>query len=192
MKRFLVVIPIFLLIVLGACGTASGQVNSEMGTAVAQTQTASIWTPTPVTPSPTTVPKGAVIVDALNNVVRDSDPLGSAIDVKFYITDVGFDPAGNPPIMTTMRIQIECEWVLKPACTTERAFVVLMHAFENNGARKKMIEQMPPTIQFVQVNATDHLAPIGAIVVRWQDVIAFTSNDITGDQLAVRAIRLNP
>jgi hypothetical protein len=94
--------------------------------------------------------------------------------------------------MTTMRIQIECEWVLKPACTAERAFVVLMHAFENNGARKKMIEQMPPTIQFVQVNVTDHMAPIGAIVVRWPDVIAFTSNEITGDQLAVRAIRLNP
>jgi hypothetical protein len=192
MKRFLVVIPIFLLVVLGACGTASSQVNSEMGTAVAQTQTASIWTPTPVTPSPTSVPKGAVIVEALNNVVRDADPLGNALDVKFYITDIGFDASGNPPLVTTMRIQIECEWVLKPACTAERAFVVLMHAFENNAARKKIIEQIPSTIQFVQVTAMDHMAQIGVIVIRWQDVLAFTSNEITGDQLAARAIRLNP
>jgi hypothetical protein len=191
-KRFFAVIPIILFILLGACGAAGNVVSPDVGTFVAQTQTATMWTPTPTVPSPTSVPKEAVIVDALNGVLRGGDPLEEAIDAKFYITDIGFDTSGNPPIIITMRVHVECEWVLKPTCTTERAFVVLMHALEREGVRKKIIEQIPITIEFVQVTALDHMSQIGIIEIRWQDVLAFTNGEITGDQLAARVNRFNP
>ena len=191
-KRFLVIMPIFLFIFLGACGVPDNQIDPRAITLVVQTLTATMWTPTPVTPSPTSVPKEIVIVDTLNGALRGADPLGEAIDAKFYVIDVGFDASGNPPLISTMRVLVECEWILKPSCTAERAFVVLMHAFERDGVRKKILEQIPATIEFVQVMAFDHLSHIGTIAVRWQDILAFANKDITGDQLAARVNRFNP
>jgi hypothetical protein len=67
-----------------------------------------------------------------------------------------------------------------------------MHALEREGVRKKIIEQIPITIEFVQVTALDHMSQIGIIEIRWQDVLAFTNGEITGDQLAARVNRFNP
>lgn len=192
MKRFLAIIPIILFILLAACGVSDDQVVPSVGTSVAETQTAVMWTATPITPSPTPVPHEAVIVDTFNSVMRGADPLQEAIDAKFFITDIGFDAGGNPLVLITMRIDVECEWVLKPSCTTERAFVVLMHAFEKENVRKKIIEQVPVTIEYVQVIALDHMSQIGLIEVRWQDVLAFITGGITGDQLAARVVRNIP
>ena len=192
MKRLLAIIPVFLLIFINACDVNESPVTSGVGTAVALTQTATMWTPTPITPSPTPSPNQAIIVDALNGALRGADPLGEAIDAKFHVADVGFDANGNPPILITLRIHIECEWIIRSSCTTERAFVVLMHALEREGVRKKVIEQIPTTIEFMQVEAFDHMTRIGSLAIRWQDLLAFTKNEITGDQLAVRVIRFNP
>lgn len=189
MKQFLAVIPIFLFIFLGACGVPGNQLSPDLGTFVAQTQTATMWTPTPITPSPTSVPKEAVIVDALNGAMRGADPLGEAIDAKFQITDVGFDASGNPPVIITMRVHVECEWILTPSCTAERAFVILMHTFQREGVRKKLVEQIPATLEFLQVIAFDHMSQIGSLTIRWQDAVAFINGDITGDQLAARVYR---
>ena len=192
MKRLLAVIPVFLLIFINACDANESPVTSDIGTAVALTQTATMWTPTPITPSPTPSPNQAIIVDALNGALRGADPLGEAIDAKFHVADVGFDANGNPPILITLRIHIECEWIIRSSCTTERAFVVLIHALEREGVRKKVTEQIPTTIEFIQVDAFDHMTRIGSLAIRWQDLLAFTKNEITGDQLAVRVIRFIP
>jgi hypothetical protein len=192
MKRLLVVIPVSLLFLINACDVNPPPVSAETWTLVALTQTATMWTPTPVTPSPTASPNQAIIVDALNGALRGADPLGEALDAKFHVADVGFDANGNPPILITLRIHVECEWIIRSSCTTERAFVVLIHAFEKDGVRKKVVEQIPTTIEFVQIDAFDHMARIGSLAIRWQDVLSFTKNEITGDQLAVRVIRFNP
>ena len=192
MKRFLVLIPIFLIIFIGACSAPGDQLDPRVSTFVVQTQTATMWTPTPITPTVTIEPKEAIIVDALNSVLRGADPLEEVLDARFYVTDIGFDLNGNPPVTTTMRIHVECEWVVEHSCTTERAFVVLMHVFEREGVRKKIIEQIPTTIELISVMAFDHLSPIGTMEIRWQDILAFTNGEITGDQLAVRVTRFNP
>lgn len=192
MKRFLVVIPICLFFILGACGAPTNQWDPSVGTFVAQTQTATMWTATPVTPSPTPIPNEAVIVTELNGVLRGADPLGEALDAKFYVTDIGFDTNGNPPITNTIRIHVECEWVLKPSCTAERAFVVLLHAFEKDGVRKKIVEQIPSTIEIMRVRVFDHMVQIGMLEIPWQVLLEFANGDITGDQLAARVKRLNP
>jgi len=192
MKPFFVAIIIFLFVSIRACGVPDGQLDPSAVTFVVQTQTAAMWTPTPITPSPTNVPKQAVIVDALNGAIRGADPLMEALDAKFYVTDIGFDMNGNPPATTTLRFNMECEWVLERSCTVERAFVVLMHAFEREGVRNKVKEQIPVTIEIVRITAFDHMSPIGTILVQWTDVMAFANGNITGDQLASRVARTNP
>jgi len=192
MKRFLMIVPIVLFIFLNACGISSNPVSPDVGTFVAQTQTATMWTATPVLPSPTLIPKESVIVDTLNSALRGVDPLDEAIDAKFFISDLGFDTGGNPPVIVKMRIHIECEWILHPTCTPERGFVNFMHVFEMKDVRKKIIEQIPATVESVQIESYDHMVQIGSLSIGWQDMMAFVDGDITGDQLAARVNRSNP
>jgi len=76
---------------------------------------------------------------------------------------------------------------LDPSAATlvEQAFVVLMHAFQREGVRNKVIDP-PTTIETVQVTALDHMTQIGTITVQWKDIMAFTTGNITGYQLTSR------
>ncbi|MGC1375142.1 MAG: toll/interleukin-1 receptor domain-containing protein [Anaerolineales bacterium] len=162
---------------------------------VKQTQTATMWTPAPVIPSATPVPNEAAIVSALNDELqREADPLEEALDIKFSIIDIGFDMSGNPPVTTTMSVQVKCEWVTTPTCSTERALIAFARAFKGAkaGVRKKIMEQIPTTIRVVQVRAFDHMNQIGIIEFGWEYILAFANGNITGDQLAARIVRLTP
>jgi hypothetical protein len=191
MKRFLIVIPVVLFIILAACGS-DNTVNPDVGTMVAQTQTAKMVTATPTT---THVPSQAAIVNALNGALRGADPLEEGFDARFNIIDIVFEVNGNPPFTDKIIIHIECEYVYKQTCTAERSFVVLMHVFQKEGVRNKVIEQIPETIKTVQVKVFDNRnnrSQIGVVEALWQDVLAYGKGEITGDQLAVRAKRLTP
>lgn len=197
MKRFLVIIPVFLFILLGACGDTSRQgLDPSIHTFVAQTQTATVWTPAPATPSATHIPKQAFIVKTLNDELRrEADPLEETLDVKFSILDVSFDRNGKPPKTTTITIHVECEWIKDQACTKERAFIALANAFAGlkPDARKKLVEQIPVTINTVQIRAFDHVTTqIGIVEVSWDCLLQFADGDITGDQLAARTLMLAP
>lgn len=197
MKQFLLFSLIILFVVLGACTALSGQLDGGkldpvIVTYVAQTQTATAWTPTPVTPTATAVPNQVTIVNTLNDALRGSDPLGEALDARFSVTDIGFEVIGNPPVTNKVRIDIDCEWVYKSSCTAERTFVVLLHALQNKGTRKKVSEQLPETISTLQIVAFDHMQPIGTMEILWKDLLAFADNEITGEQLAARATPVRP
>jgi len=193
MKRFLLIIPIILFAALGACGDPSGQVlDPKIITYVAQTQTAAAWTPTPVTPTATAVPNQATIVNTLNDALRGADPLGEALDARFYVTDLVFEMSGKPPVTDKVRISVECEWVYKSSCTAQRTFVVLLHIFERDGVRKKINAQFPETIKTLQIVAFDRMQPIGTMEILWKDLLAFADNEITGEQLAARATPVRP
>jgi hypothetical protein len=131
----------------------------------------------------------AVIVNTLNAALRGADPLSETIDAKFTVTDVGFNNLGQPPVPFAIHIHVECEWVSRPSCTLERAFVELVHVFEREGVRKKVMEQIPDTVRILQVKAFDHLKLIGVAEVAWDDLLAFANNEITGEQLATRLTR---
>ena len=77
MKRLLAIVPIFLFILLNACGSTSETVPDVIGTAVGQTQTAAIWTPT-ITNTPD--PNEANIVEWLNNYLSGTDSLERTLD----------------------------------------------------------------------------------------------------------------
>jgi hypothetical protein len=196
MRKFLVVALIFVFIImLGACDTLDNQVSPAEADAFIHTLTATMWTPAPVTPSATPVPNEAVIVNALNDASRGADPLEETLDAKFSILDISFHLSGKPLVTTTLEVHVECEWITRPSCTVERAFVALAHAFKAVKAdvRKKIIGQIPETVLVVQVRAFDHITkPLGIIEVGWQDLLAFANGDITGDQLGTRILRFIP
>lgn len=192
MRRILPIVPVCFFIFLSACADVTVTVADEVGTAVAQTQTATMWTSTPITPSATPVPNPLVILDALNGALRGADPLGEVMDAKLYVTDVGFDANGNPPLIITLRISVECEWIMHPSCSTERAFVEVIHALEKEGIRKKIVEHMPASVEFIQVVAFDHFNQSGTLIVRWQDVLAYFDGKISPEQLAAYVLPFSP
>jgi len=193
MRRFLVIIPIFLFVLLGACSnTRGGEIDPTIGAFVAQTQTATMWTPAPITPTPSVAPKQALIVKALNDEFqKQADPLEETLDAKFSIIDIGFDLSGSPPATTTMQVHVECEWISRPSCTEARAFIVFARAFKGvkPGVRQKIIEQVPETVLIVQIRAFDHMNEIGIIEITWECLLSFANDEITGEQLAARTIR---
>lgn len=77
MKRLLPFFPVFLFFFLNACGNAASVVPPNMGTAVAETQTAMVWTPTI---SPTPDPNESKIVEWLNAELLNADPLEQTLD----------------------------------------------------------------------------------------------------------------
>jgi hypothetical protein len=189
MKRLLVVVPILLLVMLGACSGPGSGLDPHTGTLVAQTQTASVWTPTPLV---TAVPNQVLILDTLNSGMRGVDGLDEAIDAKFNVADIAFESYRNSSVTNLLRVQVECEWISKPSCTAERAFVVFVHAFAGKKIRPKIIKEIPVTITIIQIKALDHLAPIGTVEIDLADLSAYLDGHITCDQLVARMRRTNP
>ena len=178
------------LILLNACGDSlipiTG-INDEVGTQVAQTQTASAWTATPITPSPTNVPDKAKIVNILNDNIRNEDKLAELVEAEYYVAKVDFIASGNPNYYTTMRIEVICESLLQRTCTAERGFVILMHGFESAYGKDKQRDvissQVPQTIQTLDVIVElAHAGSIGKFTVGWNNVKAFARGNLSPEQ----------
>ena len=189
MKRLLVLIPVFLFIFLSSCSNL-GPVDQRVGTMVAQTQTAAVWTPAPII---TAVPNQVLILDTLNSGMQGVDRLDEAIDAKFNVSDIAFESYHNSPFTNLLQIQVECDGVsTKPSCTAERAFVVFVHVFTDKKIRSKIIKEIPVTITIIQIKAVNHRLPLGTIEIELADLSAFFDGHITGDQLAARTTPINP
>jgi len=194
MKKFLAVALILVFVIaLGACSVPTGSgLDPTLIAYVEQTQTATMLPRASPTPSPSAVPKQAVIVNALNaELQKEADPLEETLDAKFSILDIVF--ASNENSLTTvMEVHVECEWIKRSSCTEQRAFVVMANAFKKMkpGIRKKIKDEIPATIKTVLVRAFDHMAQIGMIEIDWEYLWAFANGNITGDQLAARALQL--
>ncbi|MGC1376540.1 MAG: hypothetical protein WA821_09960 [Anaerolineales bacterium] len=194
MKKFLAVALILAFIIaLGACSVPSGSaLDPTLIAYVEQTQTATMLPHASPTPSPSAVPKQVVIVNALNTEIRkEADPLEETLDAKFSILDIVFDSNDNSST-TIMEVHVECEWIKRSSCTEQRAFVVLANAFKRMkpGIRKKIKDEVPVTIKTVLVRAFDHMTLIGMIEIDWEYLWAFANGNITGEQLAARALQL--
>ena len=166
----------------------TGGISPDVGTNVAQTQTASIWTATPTIPTATPVPKEAEIINVLNGHIRNVDKLAELIEAEYFVASLDFIISGNPNIYSIMRINIVCESMTRRTCTPERGFVLLMHSFEaaygKDKQRAVISSQVPETIQTLQVTVElAHAESIGSFVVSWDNVKAFASGDLTPEQL---------
>jgi len=184
MKRFLQVVPVLFLALLNACGTVSPTVPGDIGTAVAQTQTAAVWTPTI---SPTVDPNEQKIVEWLNAELSAADSLEQTLDARYQAVDVSFPIAANGSTIL-FRVDVRCECASYTACCMpERTFVVTMWAMKKR--QEKILEQMPGNLSELKVVCFDRLNYVGVMSAWWPDVRSYMLDQINGSQLGSRVFR---
>ena len=184
LKRFLPVVPVLFLTLLNACGSASPTVPPNLGTAVAQTQTAVMWTPTV---SPTFDPSEPKIVEWLNAEFSAADSLEQTLDARYQVVDVFFPIAANGST-TVFRVDVRCECANYTACCLpERIFVVTMWAMKKR--QEKILEQVPGNLSEVKVVCFDRLIQIGVVSAWWPDARGYMLDEINGYQLGARVFR---
>jgi hypothetical protein len=184
MKRFLPLIPFFLFIFLNACGNTPAEISPSEGTAVGQTQTAVMWTPT-ITHTPD--PNESRIVEWLNEGLSAADPLEKTLDAIYQIQDVWFPlTAGNS--YAVFQVDIRCQCAINTGCCIpERMFVVTMYAMKNHA--DKIMEQMPGNINEVKVLCINNGSRIAMMAASWTDVMGYLIDQINGYQLGSRVYR---
>ncbi len=188
-KRALPFFPLVVMTALGACAQIPDTgISSREVTAVIQSMTATMWTPTP---SPTPRPNTLTIINVLNNEIIDSDPLAETIDAKFNVLDVRFPLDNGSGQIQTMQIDVECEWVFADSCTPQASFVHLMDGFVGDGkVISKILAQVPASVQSMEVACFNHMVANGRIVASWEDVLDFATHKINGNQLGARIMIL--
>ncbi len=184
-KRALPFIPLLVMAALGACAQIPDTgISSRQVTAVIQSMTATMWTPTP---SPTPRPNTLTIINALNGTIIDSDPLAETIDAKFSVLDVRFPVDAASGQILVMQIDVECEWIFADSCTPEASFVHVMGGLAGDEKMvSKIAAQVPATVQSVEVTTFNHMVANGRIMANWGDVLDFARRKINGNQLGAR------
>jgi hypothetical protein len=181
MKRFLLIVPVIFLTLLNACGSAPPAVPAEMGTAVAQTQTATMWT---VTVSPTVDPSEASIIEWLNAEFSGADSLERTIDAKYQAVDMSFPTSPNGSTLL-FRVDVHCECArVTSCCTPERIFVITMWAMKKR--QEKILPQMPGNLSEVRVVCFQGWNYIGVMSAWWSDAKGYMLGEISGFQLGAR------
>lgn len=186
MKRALPFLP---LIVFIACSPDISDPQVQM--AVINSLTATVWTPTPATPSATAEPHTGKIVEVLNGVIVGADPLGETILAKYSVIDAQVILDAQAQEVLLLRIHVDCEWIYSDSCTPESTFVVLMYALsENEKVMGRIQDQIPSTVETLEMVAFDRMVQTGVIHVSWRDVWGFVEGNINGNQLGSRMIRM--
>lgn len=184
MKRFLPILPVFLFILLNACATEVSAVAPPVGTAVGQTQTAAIWTPT-ITPIPD--PNEAKIVEWLNEGLSAVDPLEKTLDANYQTRDVIF-PGSPSSAPTVFRVDVRCDCAFSTqCCVPERIFVSTVLAMKNRA--DKVVEQVPASVIELKVVCFQHEMQIAVLAASWLDVKGYLLDQINGFQLGSRVYR---
>lgn len=185
MKRlFQLSIFISLLGLLNACVTDTpSAIPPDTGTAVAHTQTATMWTPLPTA---TPDPDEAKIVEWMNEGLLAADPLERTIDAQYQVMDASF-PYG-PTSAMIFRVDMRCECPSNAqCCVPERMFVIAMRAIRRH--KDDIIGQVPGNATEVHLVCYNHKTPIGVMVARWADVKSYLQENINGFQLGSRVYK---
>lgn len=185
MKRALPAVPLVLFIFLNACVSAG--VPPETGTAVANTQTATMWTAVA-----TASPISNDTRNELFTLLTQPSPAGFASELEkleniiggsYEVLNVDFQTNEGGSLI--FRVMLNCKCGYKtPCCHTDRMFVYTMGKMYQSQA--KIIEKMPPEVKIVTVNCLDQMSPIGEMSADWADVKNFISGTLPGSQFGVK------
>jgi hypothetical protein len=173
-KRFLLLIPVFLFLTMAGCGTAKSTQQSAGGAA----QTLQVQAvPTAFT---TPGPAENQIVGKINDILSaPGDGLASTIDAAYFVDGVVF---GQDNKGLTLYVQAHCQCALNGSCCNlEHTFVVVATAMRVNGAN--IVGWIPPGLNELQVVCYDHAALLGTVTVPWSDMQNYMLNIINGYQL---------
>ena len=184
MKRFLSIVPVLLFIFLNACATNVSAIAPSVGTAVGQTQTASIWTPT-VTSTPD--PNESKIVDWLNAELSSADELEKMVDATYQAQDVWFT-AGSNNSSLVFRVDIRCQCSLDAqCCVPARIFVTTMLVMKKRA--EKVLKEVPSNVSEVKVVGFTNGVRIGVMAALWKDARDYLLDQINGSQFGSRVYR---
>lgn len=178
MKRVVLVGSFILLTFLYACGPSLGApIPPMIGTAVAHTQTATMWTPTL---TPTLSPDMTRIKQLINEGFR-TDELEMTLDARYTVNDAWFPYLSNSS-SRIFHLDIHCECAINShCCTPERTFVVTMNAMKNHA--EDIIAQVPENIVRVDVTCHNSSGTIGAMGASWTEVKRYLLEEISGNEL---------
>lgn len=188
MKRFLVVIPVFLLLVLNSCGDLNPTgVPDSMSTAVVESLTATMWSPTPTeTPDP---PENKIVEwlnTELSKVDQPEDELEKTLDAHYLVTGVSF-PFAPGSSAQIFRVDLRCECSSSSnCCVPERMFVVLMKAMKGND---KIAKNVPSNVGIIKVLCFDHTVQNFVIGADWTKVKGYLDDNISGYELGAQVYR---
>lgn len=184
-KRLLPAIPFIVLI---ACSPDISDPGVQA--AVIHSLTATVWTPTPITPSPTPEPNTAKVVELLNDAMVGADPLMETIAAKYSVIDAQVIVDTTTHQAVSLQVYVDCQWIYTDGCTPENTFVILVRAFSvNNKIMGKIQEQIPPTIQTLEVLTFEQMTKTSLIHIAWKDICDYTEGRINGNQLGSRMVR---
>jgi hypothetical protein len=184
MKRFLFAIPFLLFIFLNACGNTDLEISPVVGTAVGETQTAAIWTPT-ITSTPD--PNESKIVEWLNAELASADSLEQILDASYQVQDVLFPPAASGSSIV-FRVDIRCQCAVNTqCCVPERIFVATLSAMKNRA--DKIVGQAPANVSELKVVCFNNGLNIAVMAALWQDTKGYLLQEINGYQFGSRVYR---
>ena len=183
-KRFLFAISFLLFILLNACGNAGLEISPVVGTAVGETQPATIWTPT-ITSTPD--PNESKIVEWLNAELSGTDALEQILDASYQVQDVLFPPAPSGSSIV-FRVDIRCQCAVNAGCCVpERVFVTALAAMKNRA--DKILQQVPPNVSELKVVCFKDGVNIAVEAALWQDAKSYLLKEINGYQFGSRVYR---
>lgn len=184
MRRFLFMIPLLLFPLLHACVNPPPGVSPVIGTAVGETQTAAVWTPT-ITSTPD--PNESKIVEWLNAELSSVDALEQILDASYQVQDVLFPPAASGSSIV-FRVDIRCQCAVNTqCCVPERAFVTTLSAMKNRA--DKIVVQVPGNVSELKVVCFNNGQYIAVVAALWQDVKSYLLKEINGYQFGSRVYR---
>ena len=184
MKQVLFGIPFVFFILLHACVSTPTGVSPVVGTAVGETQTATMWTPT-ITTTPD--PNESKIVEWLNAELAGADALEQILDASYQVQDVLFPPASSGSSIV-FRVDVRCQCAVNTqCCVPERAFVTTLSAMKNRA--DKIVEQVPPNVSELKVVCFNNGQSIAVVAALWQDVQGYLLKELNGYQFGSRVYR---
>lgn len=186
MKRWLLAIPMFFVILLNACGGGSPQLSSpdQAWTSLIQTQTATMWT---VVPTQTFNPNIPNMISTLNVDLSIINPLELTLDAGYRVDDIQFKKISGYP-GSVFRVDVRCECMNgEDCCHPERTFVAVLGAMRRNSI--SILAYVPADVGHLLVVCLDQRKQIGAMSVSWQDVRDYLIGNLTGYQFGVRVTK---
>lgn len=183
MKRFYIVIPLILLILLNACGSPG--MPPEGGIYVT-------YTPT-IQPDAMYAYESSIIFSYLNNQIESKefttefDRLEHIIGANYQVVNVSFPL--NPNNGTLLfHVETRCECNLNSGCCSPtRTFIVTLMAMDENPnqyVNDPIITMVPQPVNYLEVWTYDHMERNDEIYVPWTEVQRFLRGEIKGFELA--------
>lgn len=187
MKRLFLMIPMLLLFLVNSCVAGMPISANAIGTALIQTQTATMWT---VIPTQTFNPIIPDMVNWLNaDLVSTANSLRSTLDAEYNVNNISFPYIPDSSALI-FRVDVGCI-CRKSAdcCIPERTFVVIVETMKMKFGTT--LAQVPAaTTQIIVICSNPQTKEqIGAVAASWQDVKGYLQGNVTGYQLGIRTTR---